>query len=125
MVRYFWAAPATALGFVLAALAAPFGVRVTIVDGAIEAHGPALRWALQRLTWAGGGVSAITFGHLVLGTDRDALARTRRHERVHVAQYEIWGPFFIPAYLLASLWMLLRGRHPYFDIGFEREAFRV
>jgi hypothetical protein len=125
VVRYFWAAPATALGFALVALAAPFGVRCLIVDGVIEAHGPALRWALQNLTWVRGGVSAITFGHLVLGTDRDALARTRRHERVHVAQYERWGPFFIPAYLLASLWMLLRGRHPYFDNPFEREAFRV
>lgn len=124
-MRYIWAAPSTALGLVLVALAAPCGVSGLIVDGVIEAHGPALRWALQNLTWVRGGVSAITFGHVVLGIDRDALALTRRHERVHVAQYELWGPFFIPAYLLASLWMLLRGRHPYFDNPFEREAFRV
>ena len=39
-------------------------------------------------------------------------------------QYERWGPFFIPAYLAASLWMLVTGRDPYRENPFEREAFR-
>ena len=39
-------------------------------------------------------------------------------------QYERWGPFFLPAYLLSSLVALLLGRDPYLDNRFEREAFR-
>ena len=38
-------------------------------------------------------------------------------------QYERWGPFFIPAYLLSSLVQLLRRRDPYLDNRFEREAY--
>ena len=72
------------------------------VDGVLEAHAPILRWGLRTLTLPSDGVSAITFGHVVLGIDADALSRTRAHERVHVRPYERWGPTFIPAYLLAS-----------------------
>ena len=48
---------------------------------------------------------------------------TRTHERVHVRQCERWGPLFIPAYLLASLLIRLRGGRPYEDNPFEREAY--
>jgi hypothetical protein len=41
---------------------------------------------------------------------------------VHVRQYEHWGPLFVPAYLAASLWALLRGRDPYYHNWFEMEA---
>jgi hypothetical protein len=51
------------------------------------------------------------------------LDETRAHERVHVAQCERWGPLFVPAYLAAGAWAWARGRHPYFDNPFEREAF--
>ena len=34
-----------------------------------------------------------------------------------------WGPLFIPAYLTASLLQLVRGRRPYEDNPFEREAY--
>jgi hypothetical protein len=47
----------------------------------------------------------------------------RAHEQVHVRQYERWGPLFVPAYLLSSLVELLRGRRPYRDNWFEREAY--
>jgi hypothetical protein len=121
--RYLWAAPATLVGlFLIVISGAMRRGRSTIVDGVLEAHGPVLRWALRTLTLPDGGVAAITFGHVVLGIDRDALRRTRTHERVHVGQYERWGPFFIPAYLLASLWALVRGHDPYSDNPFEREA---
>jgi hypothetical protein len=93
------------------------------VDGVVEAHGPAVRWALTHLTFVRVGVSAITFGHVVLGRDAEALDQTRAHERVHVRQYERWGPAFIPAYLFASTWAALRGGHAYFDNVFEREAY--
>jgi hypothetical protein len=69
-----------------------------------------------------GGAAALTIGHVVVARDGEALADTRAHERVHVAQYERWGLFFLPAYVLASLWAAARGRHFYLDNRFEREA---
>lgn len=119
--RYFWAAPATALGLIVA-LAALWRGRVTIVDAVVEAHGPLLRWALTHLTPVRGGIASITFGHVVLGRDAESLAWTRAHERAHVRQYERWGPLFLPAYLLASVWAIARGGHAYLDNYFEREA---
>jgi hypothetical protein len=52
------------------------------------------------------------------------LAQTRAHERAHVRQYERWGIFFLPAYLLASAGAWLRGAAPYADNVFERQARR-
>jgi len=121
VVRYVWASPNTAVGLVVATLAVAWR-RASIVDGVVEVHGPSLGWALRRLVPLRGGALAITLGHVVVGRDAHALRETREHERVHVAQYERWGPLFIPAYLAASAWALARGRHPYFDNVFEREA---
>ena len=95
--------------------------RVAIVEGVVEAHGPLLSWALSRLIPLSGGAAAITLGHVVLGRDAESLALTRPHERVHVVQYERWGPLFVPAYLLSGLWAYARGGHPYLDNRFERE----
>ncbi len=47
--------------------------------------------------------AAITFGHTVLARTQADLDASRSHERIHVRQYERWGLFFIPAYLLCSL----------------------
>jgi hypothetical protein len=96
--------------------------RASLVAGVIEIHGPGLRWLLTHGTFVRG-VLAITFGHVVLGCDAEVLQRTRAHERVHVRQYEQWGPFFIPAYLVASLWAAASGRHAYYDNYFELEAY--
>jgi hypothetical protein len=65
---------------------------------------------------------AITFGHVVIGRDGDWLAASRQHERAHVRQCELWGPLFIPAYLIAGLWAMVHGRPAYADNYFEREA---
>ena len=121
VLAYAWAAPATVLGLILALLALRGG-RVAIQDGVLEAHGPLVRWALTHLTVVRGGVAAITFGHVVLGRDGDTLDWTRAHERVHVVQYERWGPFFLPAYVAASLWAFVRGGDFYLDNVFERAA---
>jgi hypothetical protein len=80
---------------------------------------------LRRPFWISGPISAITFGHVVLGCDRPTLKRTRRHEQVHVRQYERWGPFFIPAYVLASVWIRFRGGNAYLDNPFEVEAYAI
>ncbi|MEO5742599.1 MAG: hypothetical protein ABIS29_18590 [Vicinamibacterales bacterium] len=121
LLRYLWAGPTTLIGIVLAGASLRRG-HVAIVDGVIEAHSPLLRRALASLTPLAGGAEAMTLGHVVIGRDARALELTRSHERVHVRQYETWGPLFIPAYLLAGAWAFMRGGHPYFDNSFETEA---
>ena len=121
LLRYLWAGPTTLIGLVLAIASLRRG-RVAIVDGVIEAHSPFLRRALASFTPLARGADAMTLGHVVLGRNARALEVTRAHERVHVRQYEAWGPVFLPAYFLAGAYELIRGRHPYFDNRFEREA---
>jgi hypothetical protein len=52
----------------------------------------------------------IVFGHVILAVTRKELQGIRAHERVHVDQYERWGPLFFFAYGASSLWQLLHGR---------------
>jgi hypothetical protein len=92
------------------------------VNGVIEIHGPTIGWVLRHCTVLEGGACAITFGHVVLARDQESLDVTRVHERVHVRQYERWGPLFIPAYLLASLSGLINGTGVYAGNFFERQA---
>ena len=93
-----------------------------VVQGATEIHGGAVRRLLRHATLLKSGASALTLGHVVLGLDPPTPDRAHAHEHIHVRQCERWGPFVIPAYLLASLWLLVRGRRPYLDNPFEREA---
>ena len=65
----------------------------------------------------------MTLGYVVIGRDGQALELTRDHERVHVRQCRLWGPFFVPAYLLASGLAWITGQRPYRDNFFERQAF--
>jgi len=65
----------------------------------------------------------MTLGHVVLGASRAELDRLREHERVHVRQYERWGVFFLPAYILSSVWQVAHGRRGYRDNFFERQAY--
>jgi hypothetical protein len=120
-LRYLWAGPATLIGLVVAFALLRRG-RVALVDGVVEAHSPLLERALATLTPLARGADAMTLGHVVLGRNARALEITRAHERVHVRQYESWGPLFLPAYVLAGACALAMGRHPYFDNRFEREA---
>ncbi len=124
VIRYVWAAPTTALGLVVV-LTGFWRARVWVVDGVVEAHGPALAWLLSHFTLMPGGAAALTLGHVVIARDSWSLESTRAHERVHVRQCELWGPLFVPAYLAASLWATLRGGDFYFDNRFEIEAFHA
>jgi len=124
LLRYAWAGPATVFGMGLATLALWRG-RIRVVDGVVEAYGPLLHFLLSHLIPLAGGACAMTFGHVVVGASAKALDETRTHERVHIRQYEQWGPLFVPAYLASSAWALARGRHVYFANRFEREAFWV
>lgn len=120
---YLWAGPTTTVGLLAAAAAVVSGGSCRLVDGVIEAEGGWLRWMLRHLTFLRGGASAMTLGHVVLARDAKLLEMTRAHERVHVRQYERWGPFFVPAYLLGSVYAVLRGGRAYMDNPFEREAY--
>ena len=106
-----WAGPWSLLGL---ALAPSFDRRV-VCRGILLCEGAA--WP-RRLGWR---YRAITFGHVVLAVD-ELDRSTLDHELAHVRQYEIWGPLFIPLYLLASLGARLRGGHPYRDNRFEVAA---
>jgi len=121
-LAYAWVFPNTLLGIVLSVPALVSGGRAGIVDGVMEVHGGAATFLLRRLVLLRGGASAMTMGHVVLGRDIESLERTRAHERVHVRQYETWGPFFLPAYLGASVLAAARRRHYYLDNPFERAA---
>ncbi len=124
LLGYLWALPNSILGLAVA-VGSLFGGRWQLREGALEASGPWLEHLLIRRNRAGFGIEAITFGHVVIGRDLDCLDRCRAHEQVHVRQYARWGPFFLPVYLLSSAWQALRGRDPYRDNRFEREAFAL
>lgn len=124
-LAWLWALPNTLIGLPLLALAAATGGRAAWVDGAFEAYGGWIRWALARLPLGSRDCAAVTLGHVVLGSSREALDLVRAHERVHVAQCEHWGPLFLPAYAVASLWAGLHGADPYRDNLFEREAYAI
>lgn len=119
----FWALPTTLVGLLLLGIAVITGGRATRVDGVLEVFGGLVGRAMESMGAARGGIAAVTLGHVVLGASPAVLSQTRAHERVHVAQCERWGPLFLPAYLLASGWAWVRGRDPYRDNRFEREAF--
>jgi hypothetical protein len=121
-LAYVWAFPWTSFGLFWGSLALLSGGRCQLIQGVIEFYGGWPAWLLRHMPIVGG-AAAITFGHVVLARTVDDLDASRSHERIHVYQYERWGPFFIPAYLLCSLWLLIRRRSPYWDNPFEKEAY--
>lgn len=120
---YLWASPGTFIGFLFVPLAVIRNGKAVWIDGVLEVHGGFVTSILMRGNRWVGPIAAITLGHVVLGQNSKLLEETRAHERVHVRQYERWGPFFIPAYFLASIYVGLKGFHPYLDNPFEIEAY--
>jgi hypothetical protein len=121
---YLWASPTTLVGLVAALLTLATRGRLRVHTGVVEIDGGFASWLLQRLVPLPGGASAMTLGHVVLAIDADTHDLCRSHERVHVRQCERWGPIFIPAYLLASVWCWCSGRDAYRANPFEVEAYR-
>jgi hypothetical protein len=118
LARIVWALPVT---LPAALLAVASGARLQRRDGILEASGGLLPGILRLLN-PRLNIAAITLGHVVLARTEADLDRTRGHERVHVRQYERWGPLFPLLYLGASAALLLRRRDPYWDNPFECEA---
>ena len=120
VLAYAWASPTTAVGLAAGALTLASGGHVQRRRGCLEFHGGFSRWMGERF-----GFAAMTLGHVIVGRDPHCLNYTRDHEHAHVRQVEVWGPAFIPAYLLASVWAWKRGQHYYLDNWFERDARRA
>ena len=102
IIGYIWAAPVTVLALAFVPLAWLTGGEARVVGGAVEVYGGLVSLLLRRgLVFFGPG-AAMTLGHVILGRDRVCLDRSREHEHVHVRQYERWGVFMLPVYLVAS-----------------------
>ena len=108
VLAYVWASPWSLVGLLLA----PLFSRRRVESGVLVCEGAS--WP-GRLGWR---YTAITFGHVVLCVTATTES-LMRHELAHVRQYERWGPLFLPAYLLGSLWAVLTGKHYYRDNPFE------
>jgi hypothetical protein len=121
VLRYAWAAPATLVGVLVALPAFATGARARVIVGVIEITGGGVGRLIAALPLRYR-FCAITFGHVVVCTDQWTAAAVRAHEHVHVHQYERLGALFFPLYIGSSVAQLLRGRDPYFDNRFEREA---
>ena len=122
IAAYAWASPNTLLGLFAGLVVLAFGGRLRVIRGALEFSDGWLSDLPSSL-----GLSlpfrAITFGHVILGVRAAELESVRDHEHVHVAQYESWGPLFLPAYAASSVWQVMRGRRAYRDNFFERQAY--
>ncbi len=121
VAKALWVAPCTAVGALPALLLCALGGSARRVASVVEVafdndQHPVAR-ALAALPF-----SAITLGHIVLARTHACHHVNRAHEWVHVAQYERWGPLFFVLYAGSSAWQLLRGRRPYTDNHFERQA---
>lgn len=102
-----WASPLTLAGLIAGIVAMPFGARARFSDAALVFH---------RVPFGPGG--ALTLGNVILHTghslDETALTYACRahgggdcvrlgdHERAHVYQYLVLGPFFLPLYFLCG-----------------------
>jgi hypothetical protein len=84
------------------------------------AYGATAKWLLQRHPF--GEMDAMAIGCCVFAQDKASLERTLAHEMVHVQQALHWGPVFPFAYALNSVWQKCRGRCPYTNNYFERQA---
>ena len=119
--KYIWASPASAVGVCAACIVSLVGAEIKCVSGVLEIslapRSAVLQSAVAFLPFA-----AITLGHIVVARNAQQQAALRAHERVHVAQYELWGPMFLVAYPLESMFQLLRGRKPYLENRFEIAA---
>jgi len=121
VAKLLWAAPYSAVGLVVAAVPLAFGGTAKWSAGALEV---AYRQSLvqcgklaSRLPFR-----AIVFGHVILAVTREELVHLGPHERIHVDQYEHWGPVFLAAYGVSSLVQIFRGRSPYWHNYFEVQA---
>lgn len=121
LAKWLWAAPCSAIGLALALLALAVGGNVKWSAGVLEVtyrhHRARCGRFARQLPFRG-----IVFGHVIVAVTREELAVIGAHERVHVEQYECWGPLFFIAYAASGLRQLANGRSPYWHNHFEVQA---
>jgi len=122
LVKYIWALPNSILGLILGLAVLCLGGRARLLFGALEFYGGLLERLIKKAP-AFFRFEAVTLGHVVIGINKAQLQSGREHEHVHIRQYERWGPFFLPAYVISSLWQIARRRRSYRDNLFEKEAY--
>lgn len=121
LLKLSWALPCSLIGILAAAIPLSRGGQVRWTRGALEiTYRPCRADCGDRALALP--FRAIVFGHVILAVSDEELQRLGPHERVHVAQYERWGPVFLLAYPASSLWQWLRGRDAYRDNAFEVQA---
>lgn len=117
--KIIWASPYTILGLMIGLVGlCPRGK--VLRRWPLEFCDGGVGWFLSRLP--SDYVMAMTLGHVILGRTEAALDICRQHELVHVRQFERWGPFLYPAYLVCFLFLRLRGKDGYLENPFEKEA---
>lgn len=121
VAKLLWAAPCSTVGLALTAVLLVIGAKARWASGALE--------VTYRHSLAGCGTRArnlncrgIVFGHVILAVTREELRSIGAHERVHVEQYERWGPLLFFAYGASSLWQFVNRRSPYWHNHFEVQA---
>lgn len=118
ILRYAWVFPISGIGLLLVPLIIVSGGTVRRLSGNLEASGGFLSPLLTGLR-----IEAVTIGHIIFGPSEESLGNCRVHEHAHVRQCERWGMFFPFLYAVSSMIAFLRGRDPYHDNAFEKEAF--
>ncbi len=105
-----WTLPNTLLGLFIGVAGFPFGARM-------RWQRRELAWVVRRWPWGNGG--ALTLGNVIVHTgaqlDRSCQTYAQRagrciepdvsladHERAHVYQYLVFGPLFLPLYLVCG-----------------------
>jgi hypothetical protein len=121
VAKLLWAFPCSLVGLVFSAILLALNGSAQWVAGALEVtYRPRLaqcgKFAI-KLPFRG-----IVFGNVILAVTQEELSSIGPHERVHVEQYESWGPLFFLAYPASSLWQFIRGRSPYWYNYFEVQA---
>ncbi len=120
LVLVVWVSPNTLIGLFVGFIGMLTGSKVQLREGCLEFYGGIVERGLERL-----GVAGMTLGHTILGQTSNGLRIVRKHEQVHVRQYERWGPLFLPAYLGSSAWLWFRGKDHYRQNPFEVEAYAI
>ena len=120
---YLWASPNSIIGVLIGMIGILSGGKAQWKRGCVEFYGGFVTWLLENM--ATHGIWAMTLGHTIIGQNANALQIARDHEQVHVKQYERWGPFFIPVYLLCSGYLWLLKKDCYRGNPFEVEAYDI
>ena len=124
-IAFVWALPYTLIGLGLGSLGLLTHGNWQRHGIVFEFHGGFLRWMFDKLSGKTRFFVAMTLGFTIVGRDERALNASREHELVHVRQYALWGPLFLPAYFTCWLWLRVRGRDAYRENPFEKQAYAV